>query len=266
MNHGGGHQRARVGLAAALAVAGLCLVGCGSSTGATASGDLPRPTATPAARPAQSAAVPATGPADFPLQVGNTWVFQDSLLGGTVTQKMTAVTPTAGGTKAVETNTVDIPGSSPSEASYTYVFHSDGSITYPPAEFAYDVPLQGGIAWPDPSALASRRPQRSAVTLQVTLAPGTVGKVNAQVTVQGAGSASVTVPAGSYQATVVEMTMAMNENGTPVTYGVRTWLADGAGPVQYELTTVGPGGPSAPAIFSGPTGPVYLKLQSFTKG
>jgi hypothetical protein len=91
-------------------------------------------------------------------------VFKDSLLGGTVTQKMTAVTPAAGGTKAVESNTVDIPGSSPSEAGYTYVFHSDGSITYPPAEFAYDVPLQGGIAWPDPSALASGRPYRSTVT------------------------------------------------------------------------------------------------------
>jgi hypothetical protein len=102
--------------------------------------------------------------------------------------------------------------------------------------------------------------------LRVTIAPGVAGNAAARVTVQGAGSATVTVPAGTYHATVVEMTMVMNENGTPVSYGVRTWLADGVGPVQYELTTVGPGGPSAPAIISGPTGPVYLKLQSFTRG
>jgi hypothetical protein len=253
--NGGRRSGGRSRLAVALAVAGLWLAGCGSGS------TVPATDTTPSARPAQGGA----SPADFPLGVGNTWVFEDTLLGGTVTQKMTAVGPTAGGTKAVETNTVDFPGSSPTEAAYTYVFHSDGEITYPPAQFAYDASLQGGITWPDPSGLASGRPYRSTVTLRATLG-GLAGNVTAQVTVRGAGSASVTVPAGSYQATVVEMTMAINENDMPVTYVVRTWLADGFGPVQYELSATGPGGPSAPPIASGPTGPLYLKLKSFTKG
>lgn len=256
-----GSQRRRPG-GCALAVAGLLLAGCGSSTGLTsglARGATGHPPATSAAQPAQS-------PADFPLAIGNTWVFQDTALGGTVTQKMTAVTPTVGGTKAVETNTVAIPGSSPSEAAYTYIFHSDGSITYPPAQFAYDVPLEGGITWPDPSALASRQPYRSTATLRVTVGPGVAGNVTADVTVQGTGAARVTVPAGTYQANVIDMTLVIDENGTRVTDGVRIWLADGVGPVQYELTGVGPGGPGAPVIGKGPTYPLYLKLQSFTKG
>lgn len=261
MRHGFLRHRSRAaGLA--LAVAGLLVAGCGSPTGSTsglAGGAKGHPSAT---SPASSAA----GLSDFPVAVGNTWVFRNTLLGGTVTQKITAVTPVADGTKVLETNTVDFPGNSPGRATYTYVFHPDGSITYPPAQFAFLTPVQGAITWPDPSGLASGQPYRTTTTVQITVSPGLTGDETAHFTVQGAGSASVTVPAGTYRATVVDLTMAVDENGKPTSYGTRIWLADGIGPVQYEYTSVGPGGPSAPVITEGPTGPVDLKLQSFTKG
>ena len=59
--------------------------------------------------------------------------------------------------------------------------------------------------------------------------------MDAHVTVQGAGTQSVTVPAGTYNATVVNMTMSETIHGFAVSSEVRTWLATGVGPVKTEV-------------------------------
>ena len=56
-------------------------------------------------------------------------------------------------------------------------------------------PLTGGsIRWPDAAGLASGQAYHSVLRIQ---------GVNADVTVQGAGTTSVSVPAGSYRASAV---------------------------------------------------------------
>ncbi len=244
---------------ALVCAAGLVLAGCGPS-GGSASGSSGGSASKAAAdsghtaSPAQTGAGATVSPDNYPIGVGNTWVYQNSL-GGTVTNKMTAVTPVSGGTQVTETNDIDLTTGAPTTNQATYIFNSDGSITYPANQFGNDVTIQGGIAWPTPSQIASGQPYNS--TLQVTINQGQPQSTTAHVTVQGAGSASVTVPAGTYNTQIVDMTMATTVQGYSVSIQVRTWLADGTGPVQSEVTTTELG-----------TAHVAdeLKLQSFTKG
>jgi hypothetical protein len=244
--------------AVAFAAAGLVLAGCGSSaspaaspsTSPGASASKPGPTASPA----QTSAGTTASLADFPIGVGNTWVYQNSM-GGTVTNKMTAVTPVSGGQQVAETNTIDLAGS-PSTTHATYIFHSDGSITYPPDQFGSGVSVQGGIVLPPPDVIASGQPTTS--TLHITVnQSGQQFSATAHITVRGAGGATVTVPAGTYSATIVDMTMATVVKGFAVSLEVRTWLANGVGPVQSEVLTTELGAPHVTDL---------QKLESFTKG
>jgi hypothetical protein len=252
-----------VGPALAFAAAGLILAGCGSSPGSAAgsAGSSPSGSASKSAAgsgstasPAQNSAGTTASLANYPIAVGDTWMYQNSL-GGTVTNKMTAVTPVSGGQQVTEVNTIDLTGS-PSTTRNTYIFHSDGSITYPSTGFGSDVSIQGGIDWPPPAALASEQPYKS--TLHITLnESGQRLSETAHITVRGAGTATVTVPAGTYQATIVDMTMSVTVKGFPVSTEVRTWLANGVGPVQSEVVSTAL---STTRLVD------QQKLESFTKG
>lgn len=266
------HRRGHASLMLACAV-GLVLAGCGSShgTGSGAGGSSGSPggaaaKAAASTRPSAAPSAPGGGGtsvtlADFPVGVGNAWVYHNSL-GGTVTNTMTAVTPVSGGQQVTETSAATLDGT-PSTHQAIYVFRSDGSISYPASQFGAGVSVQGGgITWPPPAAIASGQPYPS--TLQITASPGAQGgsqgqpvSETAHVTVQGAGSATVTVPAGTYSTTVVDMTMAWTFQGYAVSVEVRTWLANGVGPVQTEVTTTELG-----------TAHVAdeLQLESFRKG
>jgi hypothetical protein len=65
----------------------------------------------------------------------------------------------------------------------------------------------------------------------------------------------VTVPAGTYQATVVNQTMTETVLGHRANTVVRTWLAPGVGPVQSEVLNKGTAGGLL----------VREELKSFTK-
>jgi hypothetical protein len=260
------YARMGVGPALAFAAAGLILAGCGSSPGSasgspggsasSASGSASKSAAgsSSTASPAQNSAGTTASLANYPIGVGDTWLYRSSL-GGTVTNKMTAVTPVSGGQQVTETNTIDLAGS-PSTTRNTYIFHSDGSITYPSSGFGSDVSIQGGISWPPPAAISSEQPYKS--TLHITLdESGQRLSETAHITVRGAGTATVTVPAGTYQATIVEMTMSLTVKGFPVTTEVRTWLANGVGPVQSEVVSTAL---STTRLVD------QQKLESFTKG
>jgi hypothetical protein len=52
-------------------------------------------------------------------------------------------------------------------------------------------------------------------------------------------SATVTVPAGTYQATVVDDTLAEKFMGVSVSIRIRTWMAKGVDPVKSQVTTNG---------------------------
>ena len=98
------------------------------------------------------------------------------------------------------------------------------------------------IRWPDAAGLASGKIYRS--TLHI---PGG----DAHVTVQGAGTTSVSVPAGTYRASVVRTTITAQGQNIEVT----VWIAQGTGPVKTEVVIRAPGG----------TGLTTNELLSFTK-
>jgi hypothetical protein len=252
-----------------LAAAGLALAGCGSSgttssspgssssTGSSHSSAGSASTAAggSASSPATGSSGPSTaGYANWPIGVGNTWLYQNSL-GGTVTNKMTAVVAVSGGQQVTESDTVDLAGS-PTTTNGTYIFHSDGSITYPSNAFGNGVSIQGGIGLPSTAALASGQATRSVLQVSVNQ-DGQHFSETAHIKVRGAGTASVTVPAGTYQTTIVDMTMSMTVATIPVSIEVRTWLANGVGPVQSEVITTDE---SVQHVSD------EQKLESFTKG
>jgi hypothetical protein len=244
------------GLAVALAAAALALAGCGASPGsASTGGSGSTPAASHSSSPASGSGGGSGGPAFFPVAVGNTWVYKDSL-GGTRTDRMTAVTPVAGG-QAVTMRSTGTGLGAASTSKSTYIFRSDGSIELPSNELGNGVTISGGgLFWPPAAQLSSGQPDKS--TLHVRISEnGLHIKETAHITVRGAGTASVTVPAGTYQATVVDMTMTVTADGYPVSIEVRTWVANGVGPVKSEAV-LGEGGTSHITAVQ--------ELKSFTRG
>ena len=82
----------------------------------------------------------------------------------------------------------------------------------------------------DAAGLAYGRPYHS--VLNVKLSSGRYD--TASVTVRGGGTRSVSVPAGTYRATLVTMTMVMKVGNFTSTAVVKAWTAAGTGPVKTE--------------------------------
>jgi hypothetical protein len=116
-----------------------------------------------------------------------------------------------------------------------YTFYPDGTVGYPaPAINGVSV-TGGGIRWPNAAALASGRAYHSTLKIQV----GSSGQTqDAGVNVYGAGTETVTVPAGTYQASVVETTITAKGETIVVT----TWIAQGVGTVKTQTQVSGAGG------------------------
>ena len=128
--------------------------------------------------------------------------------------------------------TKSLAGGSSTTAQPVFIFYPDGTVGYPVTD-ANGVSVVGDVRWPDAAGLASGQVYHSVLPVQVSQAGGSYQ--NADVTVQGAGMAPVTVPAGTYQATVVDMTIATKVGGLSTAVEVRTWLAPATGPVRSEV-------------------------------
>ena len=267
MSTRGRHVSAKAVLAAKT---GLVLAGCatsaGTSTSAATSASAPA-TASSAARSSGTATpgsvVPPTA-LPFPVAVGSTWVYASTVPSleatGTVTNKVLSVVPVTGGNRVTESYTTS---ASSSTADSSYIFHSDGSITIPLSQVSGGtvVTTNGGVLLPPAAAIASGRPYRSVLTLGFR-EHGRQMTETAHVTVRGEGTATVTVPAGVYRATVVDMTMSWSAGPLTVIIDITTWVARGTGTVKSEATLRN-GGTIAPQF-------VELlsteELESFTRG
>jgi hypothetical protein len=256
------------GAAALLVSAGLALTGCKVSM--TASGtSSPAATSSPASgspaadttSPAASSTSPATGTqaaAFFPVAVGNTWVYATTLAGQPghdITTRMTAVNQTADGQQV----TMSVATGTAAPTLVTYVFHPDGSITVPVTQFDTKTLrlTSGSVVWPSQGQLAARQ----AVTSTLAFTQTTGGKVShetAHVTVQGGGIQTVTVPAGTYQAQLINETFTQSAGTVPVRFTLQTWVANGVGPVKSALGGISTSVGSIPAIIE--------ELKSFTAG
>jgi hypothetical protein len=176
-----------------------------------------------------------SGSVPFPVTVGNTWVYQtvSSINNeqGLVTNRVISVTPVPGGRRVTMASTV-VFGHTTTTTRHDYLFYSNGKIGYP-LSLAGGVSVTGGsgVLWPNAADLASGQAYHSVLRVRLN---ATSSVVTANVTVQGGGTQSVTVPAGTYQATVVNMSMVMQIGGFTSTAVVKTWSAPGTGPVKTE--------------------------------
>ena len=234
--------RRLAGTATVVAIAaGLAVAGCGGSSssgaagGSNAAGSSPAASHSPNSSGSTSAVTTATVP--FPVGVGDTWKYKTT--DGRTVNRMTAVTPVSGGQQVTMRSAITSMGSTTHDTAF-YIVHSDGSISLPFSQFdtssssASVKLISGNIFWPSAAQLSSGKATHGALQIEVT--DGTMNqKVTAHVTVRGGGTQSVTVPAGTYNADVVNMTMRETVMGISVSSEVRTWLAPGVGPVQSEV-------------------------------
>jgi hypothetical protein len=244
--------RAALAGAAIIALAGCSASGSGPTPEVSRAFGTPTGTSTAAASSASRAAsgtgatsgatansfaAPASIP--FPVAVGDTWLYQTTAningARGTTTDKIVSAVPTAAGYQVTMSETIDA-GGPVTTAEPVYIFYPNGTIGYP-VTGANGVSVVGsGVRWPDAAGLASGRAYHSVLRIRVDQA-GSSRYANANVTVQGAGTATVTVPAGTYQATVVDTTIATKVGGFTTTVEVKTWLMQGTGPVKSEVFT-----------------------------
>jgi hypothetical protein len=176
----------------------------------------------------------------FPVAVGDTWVYQitTNLNGenGTATDRIVSAVATPGGYRVTMSETVDVDHSV-TTAQPVYIFYPDGTVGFPvTGANGVSVLSGGGVRWPDAAGLASGQTYNSVLRVGVNKA-GAIQNTNANVSVQGAGTAAVTVPAGTYQATVVNTAIATKLGGFTTTVEVKTWLTAGSGPVKSEVLT-----------------------------
>jgi len=171
----------------------------------------------------------------FPVRVGNTWVYQTKIgsASGRTTNRIVATGAGSAGFLVTMSSATNVTGAS-SSGTAGYTFYPDGTVGYPaPAINGVSV-TGGGIRWPNAAALASGRAYHSTLKIQV----GSSGQTqDAGVNVYGAGTETVTVPAGTYQASVVETTITAKGETVVVT----TWIAPGVGTVKTQTQVNGAG-------------------------
>ena len=242
-------------LAAGAAAAGLVLTGCGKTTpsaaagpatgaassAATTSGGGSTASAAATGSASQSSVVAGAGALPFPTTVGDTWSYSNSN-GSSSVNKIAAATQVSAGQQVTMATTFTDNGTTTHD-SYDYIIEPNGQISLPTSQFApsssgvtFKV-VSGGIYWPSAAQLASGQPVHTTLTMEFTIA-GKTQKITEHITSQGQGTQSVTVPAGTYSASVVNVTENASIMGFNTTIVDKTWLASGVGPVQSELISV----------------------------
>ena len=168
----------------------------------------------------------------FPVAVGNTWVYQTTTSGGTgqTTNRIVSAGPTPAGYEVAMSSTTEVAGTA-TAVQPVFVFYPDGTVGYPVPPINGVSLAGGGIRWPDAAGLASGQAYHSVLRI---LDSQTGQYENANVTVQGAGTTSVSVPAGTYQASVVGTTITAKVGGYTMNVELTTWIAQGIGPVKTE--------------------------------
>jgi hypothetical protein len=230
-------------VAACLALSALALAACGGSgnsgaagagTGASPSSHASSPSAATSGSGNSGSGSSTTVSAlavPFPIAVGNTWTYRETIGDQVVTtNKITAIVPTTGGEKVYMGHIY-------------YIFHSDGSITLPFSQFdqtgvssASIKLISGTLEWPPASVIDSGQATTSTLVIAFDVSSQKL-TATAHITVKGEGTQSVTVPAGTYTATILDMHEAFTIEGHTEVLDVRTWVASGVGPVQTEVTT-----------------------------
>jgi hypothetical protein len=267
-------RRTAGALAVGAAAASLVLTGCGKTSGsaaagattgaatsaATTSGGGSTASAAATGSASQSSVVVSSGALPFPTTVGDSWTYSNTN-GTTSENKIAAATQVSAGQQVTMDTTFTDNGTATHD-SYEYIVEPNGEIALPTSQFApssagatFKV-ISGGIFWPSAAQLASGQPVHTTLTMEFTVA-GKSQTITEHITSQGQGTQSVTVPAGTYNASVVNVQEAATIDGYNTTLDDKTWFASGIGPVQSELIDIAGGKTSIDS---------KEELTSFVKG
>jgi len=247
--------RRSAGAFAVAAAAGLALTGCSSSSGSastsatTSTGASSAATAASAATSATSSASSAsvsvpTGSVPFPTTVGDAWTYKNSN-GTTSANRIASSTAVPGGQLvAMATAFKDSDGTTTNET-YDYLVQPNGQISLPTNQFTSSMSsagasvkiISGGIFWPSAAQLASGQPVHTTLVMSIDI-EGKTQKITEHITSTGGGTQTVTVPAGTYTTSVINVDESADIMGYSTTIDDKSWLANGIGPVQSELITV----------------------------
>jgi hypothetical protein len=250
-------RRTADAFAVTAAATSLVLTGCGktagsaaagpttSTTGATSSGAGSTTSASAAATSSasQSSVVVSSGSLPFPTTVGDTWKYSNSN-GTSSVNSIASDTQVASGQQVTMAIAFTDNGTT-THASYDYIVQPNGEISLPTSQFTSSFAntgatikiVSGGIFWPSAAQLASGQPVHTTLVMSIKVS-GVNETITEHITSQGEGTQSVTVPAGTYSASVVNVQEVANIDGYNTTIDDKTWLASGIGPVQSELLTV----------------------------
>jgi hypothetical protein len=243
-------RRSAGAFAVVAAVAGLALTGCASASGSGSTGGATTggagSTASSAAGPSSASpasAVVSSGSLPFPTTVGDTWNYSNSN-GTTSENKITSATQVAAGQEVAMAIAFKDNGTT-THTSWDYIVEPNGQIALPTSQFTSSLSsaggsvklLSGGIYWPTAAQVSGGLPIHSTLVFEITVA-GKTEKITEHITSTGEGDQTVTVPAGTYTASVVNVAESADFEGYNITIDDKTWLASGVGPVQSELISV----------------------------
>jgi len=174
-------------------------------------------------------------------------------------KKITGITPVPGGRRVSMAITYSVYGI-PKKFHQDYLFGTDGSISFPPPgpiTSASSHANAGNVIVPPLSVVNSGRPVTWTVKMPPVRLAGRRISGETRFTVQGGGTASVTVPAGTYRVTVVNVTASGTSSGVerPAVMVQRMWFAPHVGEVGEEIIAASSG--SRQVLTT-------EKLQSFT--
>jgi len=234
--HARNSRRPAIAITVLTAAGGLILTGCGASSGSSAAATQPSGTTQSSGA---SSATSSTGSTSttvssaslpFPTTPGDTWIYSNTN-GTTSENKIVSVTQVSSGQQVLMNNTFKDSGMTTSSR-YSYIVEPNGEITLPFNEFdssesGVSVKLiSGDLYWPSAAELAAGQVHHSTLTIRFTVA-GKTETVATHITATGGGTQSVTVPAGTYSATVVNMLESEKFDGINLSTDIKTWLASG---------------------------------------
>lgn len=261
-------------LASTVPVAVAMMAACASSPAKPAAGGSSSTSGSSVVSPTTptSSSPPAGGTAIdgtyYAVAVGNTWVYRiDAGPRGpgviTDTEKIIRVEPVTGGHKVTISRALRSTKGLHSDLVTTesVLFHTDGSVTLPyensvAAPGATVTVTAGHLVYPTPAALAAGTTSTGQVKILARVG-GRNLKATVDLSLKGAGTATVTVPAGTYRSTRILAQTAVEHGPGSVSIGTvhtRTYLAPGVGIVKTTVDGL-PGGTGVSSV-----------LVSFTHG
>lgn len=184
----------------------------------------------------------------YPIKLANSWTYRVNLgpkLGMVIdVETVTRVVPASDGVQFTMSRKFHyLSGQAKDFVSVeTFQLHKDGSLSVPlqqnmSASNTKVTVKSGDLRYPTPKELSAGTTKKGVLQLVVT-AQGRTVPVTASLSVHGAGTADVKVPARGYKsARILDQTIVERVSGVSIIVKTRTYFARGVGPIKALVTS-----------------------------